>query len=63
IPSHMLKKSHISNAKISIQMTNIWYWAANSQGLDPEAWSGTSLSTSRGSSDPATYTLGLSLTF
>lgn len=63
IPRGMLKKCFIQDAMVSLQIQNLWYWAANDKNLDPEVWSGSSLAPSRGTHYPATYTLGLSLNF
>lgn len=63
LPKDLLKKCLIRDAMISLQIQNLWYWAANDRDLDPEVWSGSSLYPSRGEHLPATYTLGLSLNF
>ena len=63
LPSELLAKYYIKGIRFSFQVQNSWYWAANKQHLDPEVWDGTTLSPSRGTHIPATYTLGLSLNF
>lgn len=62
-PKEWMRKCYVENLRVSLQIQNLWYWAANDKGLDPEVWSGTSSSPSRGSHIPATYTLGVSLDF
>lgn len=62
-PKEWMRKCYVENLRVSLQIQNLWYWAANDKGLDPEVWSGTSRSPSRGSHVPATYTLGVSLDF
>ena len=62
-PKEWMRKCYVENLRVSLQIQNLWYWAANDKGLDPEVWSGTSSSPSRGSHVPATYTLGVSLDF
>lgn len=62
-PKVWLKKCYVQNLRLSLQIQNLWYWAANDKNLDPEVWSGTSGSPARGKHIPATYTLGVSLDF
>lgn len=59
-PKVLIKKCYMENLRVSLQIQNLWYWAANHKNLDPEAWAGT---TSRGTHYPATFTLGLSANF
>ncbi|MEF9986909.1 MAG: SusC/RagA family TonB-linked outer membrane protein [Bacteroidales bacterium] len=63
LPAGLLKKTFISGVRFSFQARNLWYWAANDSGLDPEVWSGSSLSPSRGTHYPAEFTFGLNLNF
>lgn len=64
LPKNMLQRCLIQNMRISLQVQNLWYWAANDRKLDPEVWSGLSSgSTSRGTHIPATFTIGLSANF
>ena len=62
-PKAWTRKFAMDNLRINIQIQDLWYWAANDKDLDPEVWSGTSLSPSRGNHIPATYTIGLSANF
>lgn len=62
-PQKLIKKAYLQNLRVDLQIQNLWYWAANKNNLDPEVWSGTSLSPSRGSHIPPTYTIGLSANF
>lgn len=62
-PKVWINKFFMQNLRINLQIQNLWYWAANDKNLDPEVWSGTSLSPSRGQHIPATYTIGLSANF
>lgn len=59
LPKHLVGKSMIQNARINLQIQNVWYWAANDKNLDPETWSG--LSGSRGTKTPTVYSLGVTL--
>lgn len=63
LPSEMLKKYMIQGIRVNVQIQNLWYWAANDSDLDPEVWTSTGLSPSRGTKYPASYTFGLSLNF
>lgn len=62
-PKAWIRKFAMDNLRINIQIQDLWYWAANDKNLDPEVWTGTSLSPSRGTHIPATYTIGLSANF
>lgn len=59
-PREWMRKYFVENLRVNLQIQNLWYWAANDKGLDPEAWGGT---TSRGTHYPATFSLGLSANF
>lgn len=63
LPEKAIRKYGMSNMRISGQIQNAWRWAANSQGLDPEVWNGTSTTPTRGTLPATTYTLGLSVNF
>ncbi|MEG0517831.1 MAG: TonB-dependent receptor [Bacteroidales bacterium] len=63
LPASLLQKTFISGVRFSFQARNLWYWAANDSGLDPEVWSGYSTSPSRGTHYPAEFTFGLNLNF
>lgn len=61
LPKSWLRKVHIRNVVLKAQARNLWWWAANDSGIDPEAYSYTS--TGRGAralQEAPTYTLGLS---
>lgn len=59
-PRDWMRKYFVENLRVNLQVQNLWYWAANDKGLDPEVWGG---STSRGTHYPATFSLGLSANF
>lgn len=63
LPARLLKKTFISGVKVNFQARNLWYWAANGEGLDPEVWTGSGLSASRGVHYPAEFIFGLNLNF
>lgn len=63
IPSAILRKTFIKEIQVRAQAQNLWTWAANNQGLDPEKWLGLTLEPSRGDKIPATFSFGLSLNF
>ena len=62
-PKQWINKVYMQNLRVSLQIQNLFYWAANKNNLDPEVWNGTSLATSRGYHIPATYTIGISANF
>lgn len=63
VPSHLLKKYMIQGIRVNVQVQNLWWWAANDSGLDPEVWTGNTLSPTRGTKYPASVIFGLSLNF
>lgn len=63
LPNSLLRKTFIKGVRVMVQIDDIWKWVANDQGLDPETWTGSGLSSDRGQKTPATYTLGLSCNF
>lgn len=63
LPSSLLKKTFISGVRASFQVRNLWYWAANGEGLDPEIWKGSTLTPSRGTHNPAEFIFGLNINF
>lgn len=63
LPSSILRKTFIKEIQVRAQAQNLWTWAANNQGLDPDVWIGTSLTPNRGTKIPATYSFGLSVNF
>ncbi|NCC47189.1 MAG: TonB-dependent receptor, partial [Bacteroidia bacterium] len=60
VPSALVQKTGFKGMRINFQARNIWWWAANGE-LDPEVWTGTSLSPTRGVRYPAEFILGLNL--
>ena len=62
-PREWMRKCYVQNLRVSLQIQNLWYWAANDKNLDPEVWTGTGTYPTRGTHIPATYTLGVSLDF
>lgn len=63
LPSHLFKNWFLGGATVTFQAQDVWKWVANDQGLDPEVWTGTTLTPSRGLKLPASYSIGLSLNF
>lgn len=63
LPNLLLRKTFLKGVKVMLQIDNLWKWVANDQGLDPETWTGTGLSSDRGQKTPTTYTLGVSCNF
>ena len=58
-PKEWLRKAFVQRLRLSLQIQNSFYWAANKRNLDPEVAS----RYSRGKHIPATYTLGVALDF
>lgn len=61
LPAKFTNKLKISNARFILQAKNLWYWAANKEGIDPESHS--YVSGSRMLPIKPTYSAGLSLSF
>ncbi len=62
-PRQWISKAYLQGLRVDLQIQNLWYWAANKNNLDPEVWTGTSLTPSRGYHVPPTYTIGISANF
>ena len=62
-PKQLISKAYLQNLRLSLQIQNLFYWAANKRHLDPEVWTGTTLTPARGYHIPATYTIGISANF
>ena len=58
-PRQWLRSAYIQGLRLSLQIQNAFYWAANKKNLDPEV----ATPTSRGQHIPATYTFGVALDF
>lgn len=60
-----MKKVGFTRLRVQTQIQNLWYKAANSKGLDPEAWAGDSFASavSRIAQPPVSYTFGISASF
>jgi TonB-linked SusC/RagA family outer membrane protein len=60
-----MKKAGLTRLKVQTQIQNLWYKAANSKGLDPEAWAGDSFTTgsTRSPQPPVSWTFGISASF
>lgn len=64
IPRQLIKRWNLDSASLTCQINNLWKWAANDAGVDPEAMttSGYGQGT-RSLPVPTTYSLGLSINF
>lgn len=62
-PRQWISKACLQNLRIDFQAQNLWYWAANKRNLDPEVWTGTTLTPSRGYHIPPTYSIGITANF
>lgn len=58
-PKQWLRSASIQGLRLSLQIQNAFYWAANKKHLDPEV----ATASSRGQHIPATYTFGVALDF
>lgn len=60
LPKSFANKIHISSAKFTFQMNNLWYWSAAGDDIDPEVYSLNS--GTRNLPLPKTYLFGFNLT-
>lgn len=58
LPQTLTRHIGSPSVMLHLQATNLWYWAGNKQGLDPESW----VDLRRTSPVPKSYTVGLSVT-
>lgn len=63
LPQKALSQLKLQRATIQLQADNLWYWSANKESIDPEAYSFAFGRPARMLQAPKTLTLGLSLTF
>lgn len=61
LPSNMLSALHISALTVKAQIDNLFYWAANHRGIDPEAYNANG--GYRTNAQMPTYTIGLNINF
>lgn len=61
LPKQWLSKIHFNDVRIKAQVDNLWYWAANGEGIDPESFSANA--GTRADKLMPTYSVGLSLGF
>lgn len=64
LPKQLINKWNLSSMTVNLQVNNVWWWAANDKGIDPEAYSIVGYGTgSRTLPNPTTYTLGVAVNF
>ena len=61
LPQKLLTRLHLSELRLRAQADNLWYWAANGEGIDPEAFDANG--GSRQDEQRPTYSVGISLRF
>ena len=62
LPSTLLRSMHLTDVTLRLQANNLWYYAANGKGIDPEAYSFGMGTPARLPQVPASFSFGLSLT-
>ncbi|MGL5682896.1 MAG: SusC/RagA family TonB-linked outer membrane protein [Marinifilaceae bacterium] len=64
LPKSMIQKIGVANMSVNLQINDLWWWAANDKGIDPEAYATTGYNIgSRTLPKPTTYTLGVGINF
>lgn len=63
LPVTFCRKFRMENVRLILQAGNLFYWAANSAGIDPEYYRLDSYKDSRKEKFGATYSLGLNINF
>lgn len=61
MPNNILSSLHISGLTVKAQIDNLFYWAANHRGIDPEAYNANS--GYRTNAQMPTYTIGINVNF
>lgn len=59
LPSNVLSSLHISGLTVKAQIDNLFYWAANHRGIDPEAYNANT--GVRTNAQMPTYTIGVNI--
>ena len=62
LPATLLRSMHLTDVTLRLQANNLWYYAANGKGIDPEAYSFGMGTPARLPQVPASFSFGLSLT-
>ena len=62
LPATLLRSVHLTDVTLRLQANNLWYYAANGKGIDPEAYSFGMGTPARLPQVPASFSFGLSLT-
>ena len=63
LASVLFKSGQVSSARLMLQVQNPASWHSNDRGLDPEAYSRSSISANRTLPVTPTYIFGLNMTF
>ncbi len=61
LPEPIYRRLHLSDARLTLQLNNLFTWCAAGHDIDPESY--TPNSATRTLPQPTTYTLGLSVSF
>lgn len=62
LPTTLLRSMYLTDVTLRLQANNLWYYAANGKGIDPEAYSFGMGTPARLPQVPASFSFGLSLT-
>ena len=63
LPASICRKIQLENVRVVLQVGNLWYWAANNAGIDPEYYQLDTYKDSRKDKFGATYSVGLNINF
>lgn len=63
LPASICRKIQLENVRVVLQVGNLWYWAANNAGIDPEYYQLDTCKDSRKDKFGATYSVGLNINF
>lgn len=63
VPSELCRKFYAESARINLQVGNLFYWAANGEDIDPEAYSYSSFYDNYQEKFGPTYSIGVNINF
>lgn len=63
LSSELCRKFYAESARINLQIGNLFYWAANNEGIDPEAYAYSGFSNNYQEKFGPTYSVGVNINF
>ena len=63
LPASICRKIQLENVRVDLQVGNLWYWAANNAGIDPDYYLLDTYIDRRKDYFGASYSVGLNINF